>query len=289
MKKLLFIVLFTTLHSILTHAQTGYTGVNTKTPGSTLDVNGSFAAAYVPVTANTYTASETDCSIKWTGTADGTITLPASTTGADRSGRMYFLKNASVSFVLTVKGNGSELIDNSNTVIINPGESLLLVKTDNNAATGGTYMVLQISKTQTTYAYSISSPASSITTVNQGQQGKLDLQTVDSSTNGGVDFNTATNSWTCPQSGWYSLTASTQANAGAASHSSLILRKNTTGALISLYFYIPGGALLINSGSVSKVVKLAQGDQISVIVLPCNGCGPTAYRYQGAQLDVTRL
>ena len=287
MKKSLFIVLYITLASVLAHAQTVYTGVNTKTPGSTLDVNGSLAAAYLSVTASTYNAGEGDCSIKWTGTADGTITLPASTAGPDRSGRLYFLKNASLNFVLTVKGNGSELIDNSNTLVLDPGEALLMVKTDNNAATGSTYMVLQVSKTQTTYAYSMS--GTSVTTVTQGQQGKLDLQTVDSSTNGGADFNTTTNNWTCPQSGWYSLSASTQSSAAAGAHASLILRKNTTGALAQLYFFIPGGGSLINSGYVSKVAKLAQGDQISIIVLPCLGCGTATYRFQGCQLDVTRL
>lgn len=290
MKKLLFIVLFTTLNSMTAFAQTGSVGINTQVPGSTLDVNGSFAAAYASVTANTYTASENDFSIKWGGTADGTITLPVSTAGQDRSGRIYFLKNTSASFLLTVKGSGSELIDNSNTVVIDPGEALLLVKTDNNTATASTYMVLQISKTQESYTYSLVAPAlQNIPGVGLPPV-KLDFTAVDYSPNGGVDFNLTTDIWTCPQTGWYSIEAIAQGTSqeAAATHTSLQIVKNGTVSAFR-YFFTPGNSQgLINSGSVSKVLKFAKGDQLNITSVACFGCS-TGTRMTNKQLNITRL
>lgn len=289
MKKLLFIVLFTTLNSMTAFAQTGSVGINTQVPGSTLDVNGSFAAAYASVTANTYTASENDFSIKWGGTADGTITLPVSTAGQDRSGRIYFLKNTSAGFLLTVKGSGSELIDNSNTVVIDPGEALLLVKTDNNTATASTYMVLQISKTQESYTYSLVAPA--LQNVPSGTAPtKLDFTAVDYSPNGGVDFNLTTDIWTCPQTGWYTIEGIAQGTSqeAAATHTALMIVKNGAVSAFRIFF-TPGNAQgLVNSGSVSKVLKLIQGDQLNISGQPCNGCS-TGTRVTNKQFNITRL
>lgn len=91
-------------------------GINTKTPGSTLTVNGSLASDYKIVTSDT-TLGIMDYYVAYNGSVAGTITLPAAAAvGAGNfKGRIYQIKNTS-NAVLTVKANGSELIDGNTDV-----------------------------------------------------------------------------------------------------------------------------------------------------------------------------
>lgn len=94
-------------------AQNGNTGIGMKTPGSTLTVNGSFAATYKNINAATYVLLVSDYYLAWNGSSTGTVTLPAAKSGAGNfSGRVYHIKNTSTNSSLTIAGNGSELIDN---------------------------------------------------------------------------------------------------------------------------------------------------------------------------------
>jgi hypothetical protein len=285
-KQLLFVLAFATGVSGL-YAQSGNVGIGTSTPGSKLTVNGSLAGAYTAVTANTYAAGENDFSIRWSGTADGTITLPASDSGPDRTGRLYFFKNSSTAFILTINANGPELIDFDSTVTIQPGESVLLTKTNNNTASGTTYIVAQLSQTQTAYMYAISATATQ--SIPQGTSPILDYTTVEYSTNGGSDFNNATNIWTCPQTGWYRIEAFAQATGnGGPAHCGLYVQRN--GVAVSGgagFFYVPN--VESNSGSTSRTLNLNQGDQMRIQASVCAGCGATSISVATRRMEITKL
>jgi len=282
---LLFFVI-SSLGSERIFAQTGNTGIGTSTPGSKLTVNGSFAGAYTQVTATTYTAGENDFYIVWNGTAAGTITLPASTSGADRTGRLYYLKNTTATYTLTLDAAGTELIDAAQTVLLQPGESALLVKTNVNTATGATWEVVQIAKTQSPY-YLVA--AGGAQTYADGSNGPSSFTGLEYSTNGGVDFNTSTGVWTCPQTGTYKIQVEGQGTptvAGTQSHAGFDIRKNTSTRLTLQYFLIYSG--LINSGSVTAIANLVAGDQISVYVSMCSSCG-TGMSSTRRRLEISRL
>lgn len=115
--------------SIITFAQTGNVGVNTTTPGSTLDVRGSFAAQYTAVTAAAYAMSATDFFVAYNGTADAAFTLPAAMSGTGNfKGRMYTVKN-NTSFTVTVSPAGAETINGNTSVSIGAGQSAQFVNT----------------------------------------------------------------------------------------------------------------------------------------------------------------
>jgi hypothetical protein len=208
------------------YAQTGNVGIGTATPGSKLTTNGSFAAAYNAITATTYTAGENDFYVVWNGTAAGTISLPASTSGPNRTGRLYFVKNTSAAYTLTVDANGTELIDSSQTLVLAPGESCTLVKTNINTASGITYEVVVPSKTQIAYMYTVFSNTAQ--TYPEGALTKLNFATVEYSTNGGVDFNLTTDTWTCPQTGSYRIEAQDESTSStaASTHVRINIQKN---------------------------------------------------------------
>jgi hypothetical protein len=283
---ILFILAFSASVSGL-YAQSGNVGIGTTTPGSKLTVNGSFAGAYTSITANTYAAGENDFSIRWNGTADGTISLPASNTGSDRTGRLYFFKNSSAAYILTINANGSELIDNDTTIVIQPGESALLTKTSINTVSGTTYIVTQLSQTQAPYMYAVSAGATQVAA--QGTNAVLDFITIDYSTNGGSDFNSTTDTWTCPQTGWYKIEAFAQATGnGGQAHCGLYIQKN--GVFLSGgagFFYVPN--IMSNSGTVSRTVPLVQGDQIKILGSVCAGCGATSISIATRRMEITRL
>ncbi|MFN1218849.1 tail fiber domain-containing protein [Chryseobacterium kwangjuense] len=104
-------------------------GVNTDKPGSTLDVNGSFAAKYTSVTAAVYSMTATDFHISYHGTANAVFTLPVSIAGEGNfKGRMYAIKN-NTAFTVTVNPAVSETISGNTSVIVMPGQSLQLIST----------------------------------------------------------------------------------------------------------------------------------------------------------------
>ncbi|WP_131726159.1 hypothetical protein [Chryseobacterium sp. Leaf405] len=277
---------FFLLIGIFMSAQTGNVGIGTVDPKSKLTVNGSFAGAYNLITNNTYAVAENDFSIMWNGSANGILTLPISTDSPDRVGRLYYFKNGSTAFSLTINANGTELIDDTNGTVIQPGESALLIKTNVNTSTGNTYTVLLLTKTQQPYMYTITGSANQ--TVSQGSTSTLSFSSVQLSTNGGVDFNSATSAWTCPQSGWYKIETTVQGTAqGSNSHTSLFIRKN--GAIAgSQLICVP--TVVSNSGSVSQNLNLIKGDQITVVGQPCLGCGSsTGITYSTRKIEIEKL
>jgi hypothetical protein len=285
MKKLITIILLLMISIGIIHAQTGNIGFGTSTPGSKLTVNGSFAAAYTSITATTYTAGENDFYIVWNGTAAGTITLPASSSGPNRTGRLYFFKNTSGTYTLTLDAAGTELIDNAQTVLLQPGETGLLVKTNVNTASGATYEVVQVSKAQPGYTLVVAGGAQ---TFPDGTFNKSNFTAVEYSTNGGADFNLATSVWTCPQTGVYKIHVEGQGNTtvvGNHSHAGLFILKNG-GNITGQYFFISSGPA--NSGSVTAIANLVAGDQITVSVAMCSGCG-TGMSSTRRRLEIVRL
>jgi len=124
MKKIFTLTLF--LLYGLTFAQVG---VNTTSPGSTLDVNGSLAAQYRPVTAATYAMNATDYYVSYRGTANATFTLPAAISGAGNfKGRLYTIKN-NTSFTITVNPSGTETINGNSNLSIEANQSVQLINT----------------------------------------------------------------------------------------------------------------------------------------------------------------
>lgn len=267
-------------------AQTNNTGFGTSTPGSKLTVNGSFAAAYTSITATTYTAGENDFYIVWNGTAAGTITLPASTSGTDRTGRLYFFKNTSAIYTLTIDANGTELIDNAQTVLLQPGETGLFVKTNINTAAGITYEVAQISKTQPSYHLVAAGGSQNFA---DGTFTRSNFTALEYSTNGGADFNLGTSVWTCPQAGTYRIYVEGHGSptvTGNQSHAGFFIMKNISTSLTGQYFYISTGPF--NSGVATAITSLAAGDQITVNVSMCAGCG-TGMNSTRRRLEIIRL
>lgn len=274
----------------LLQAQTGNVGINTPVPGSTLSVEGSFAANYETITTTAYNAAETDFYISWQGTAAGTLTLPNSTTGTDRHGRLYYVKNLSNIYTLTIDGNGTELIDNTQTIVLSPGETALLVKTDNNTAAGTTYELVSLSKSG--YAYAVSS--STAETHNQGVTYTSNFTAIDYSPNGGADFNLTTDIWTCPKAGNYRIEfmeTGFHTSANVAAHNGLGILKNNTAQSAQFYTMVVSAtsASQRSSGYDTVVLNLQQGDQIKVNSTFCNGCGATSMTSSTRKMIITRL
>lgn len=128
------------------NAQTGNVGIGTTTPGSKLTVNGSFAANYRAETGTTGAIGANDYYVVWNGTAAGTLTLPAAITGnGNFKGRLYFIKNTTTGFNLTLAANGSEQIDGAASISIPPGYAVNIVNTG--ATSGSTWEVVLLSST----------------------------------------------------------------------------------------------------------------------------------------------
>ena len=220
------------------------------------------------------------------------MTLPNSTTGVSRTGRTYYIKNISSQYILVVDGNGAELIDNVQSISILPGESALLVKTNVNSATGATYELVMLSKADGSYIYAVSSNTAE--THNQGVVYKANFTSIDFSTNGGADFDLATDTWTCPKSGYYKIElmeTGLQGNTNVAAHRSLSIVRN---GVIQGYQYYTMVVLGIAasqraSGYESIVISLQQGDTITGSLQMCNGCGVASMTSSVRRMMITRL
>lgn len=278
------------------NAQTGNVGIGTTNPGSKLTVNGSFAAAYSPITATTYTAGENDFYIVWNGTAAGTITLLPSSDPPGRTGRLYFFKNTSDVYTLTLDAAGSELIDNVPTLLLQPGESALLVKTNNNTGTGTTYEVVHISNTQPRYVYAAIS--SNEVTYNEGTIYKHDFTNIEYSSNGGGNMNLGTDTFTCPQSGTYKVEVQEYGSipstgSTTATHVGMHILKN--GVVVAAWVYIltnganPMSLAIANGGRAAVILSLAKGDKISSRSQACIGCGVPAVKSIQRRMTIERL
>ncbi|MES2776921.1 MAG: hypothetical protein V4722_22280 [Bacteroidota bacterium] len=105
-------------------------GIGTNTPGSTLTVNGSMAAGYTAIIANTYTILADDYYIVWNqktipGPGVGIFTLPAAATL--NKGRVYKIRNNSSTYAITLNSSGSVFIDNALSVNIPPNHTLEII------------------------------------------------------------------------------------------------------------------------------------------------------------------
>lgn len=133
MKK--YILIITPLISLGVYAQTGNVGVSTNAPGSTLTVNGSFAATYKKVTAN-YTMTTNDYYLAAENATAVTITLPIVTTANPSiQGRDYNIKNTGAGTV-TIQAGGTERLDNQSgnsitSITLATGEYARIIATGN--------------------------------------------------------------------------------------------------------------------------------------------------------------
>jgi hypothetical protein len=107
-------------------------GIGTVSPLSTLDVRGSFSGNTRSFTGNT-SASSTDYTLVFTGSAASALTLPDAATC---TGRVYLIKNASTSgtiLVLTMGTTSSQTIDGISTYLLNSSyQSVELVSNGSN-------------------------------------------------------------------------------------------------------------------------------------------------------------
>lgn len=135
MKRSLLLPVIFFLFSANVYSQ--YVGIGTATPGSGLTVNGSMAAGYLAITANTYTLTANDYYIVWNqvtvpGLGVGIFTLPPA--AALNKGRIYKIKNNSATYGLAINNTGSVLIDNSSSFTLPPGSSAEIIANGNTAA-----------------------------------------------------------------------------------------------------------------------------------------------------------
>lgn len=149
LKFIRYFVLLLTL-TMVTKSFAQNTGLGTKNPANTLTVDGSFAADYKIVTANT-TLGVTDYYTAYNANRDGIITLPAAISGTGNfKGRIYTIKNTTPISALTVAANGAEQIDgaaNVSSVIVPPGYSVKLISKGTTTGSTWEFLSLVIGKT----------------------------------------------------------------------------------------------------------------------------------------------
>lgn len=291
MKFKFFALLFIS-STVFMYSQSGNVGINTTNPGSTLSVNGSFSALYNNITDVNYDMKENDFYVSWLGNSRGTLNLPNSETGTDRQGRMYYIKNLSHTYTLTVDADGTELIDGYQNVILKPEESVLLMKTGDNSATGATYELVVLSKTDGDYIYSVSSVIPE--DHHQGITYKADFSSIDFSTNGGGDFDLTTDKWTCPKSGFYKiefLETGFHTALNVAAHRLMSIYKNGVSQTQQYYTMVLLGvsATQRSSGYDTTFLNLEKGDKIECNVTFCNGCGASHMTSSVRKMIITKL
>ncbi|AZA60636.1 hypothetical protein [Chryseobacterium indoltheticum] len=281
-------------------AQDKTVGVNTALPGSTVQVKGSIAGEYTSISANTYTLLDTDYYINWSGTADGTLTLPTSSATVDKTGRLYYVTNKTDSFNLTINTSAGELIDDKSTITLLPFQSALLVKTSLNATSGITYRLVSITRANLAYILSVSSVAP----VSNGQAVVTPFSFTSNDLNTyATDIVLSTGLWTCPASGIYRIeiqetgrlpTGTTNVSA----HRFIYINKNyndggvTPAGSISEQYYtmtILATSSLQTSGATAIVtVPMKKGQTIQPYGVLCNGCGVAAMNSLIRKMIITR-
>lgn len=113
----------------ITFAQTGNVGINTVTPGSTLDINGSVAASYKTVNAASYSLTATDFHVSYNGNANTIFSLPPAINGVGNfKGRMYRITNNS-NFIVTINSAFPETINGNTNILVPSNQSVQLINT----------------------------------------------------------------------------------------------------------------------------------------------------------------
>jgi len=116
-------------HMLFVDGSNNTVGVGTSTPGSALHVNASFATAITGKTSD-YTLAGGDHTILVDcSSGNVTLTLP---TAVGCSGRMYIIKRIDNSAnAANINSNGSEEIDGSTDSASVPGQSSIVLQSDN--------------------------------------------------------------------------------------------------------------------------------------------------------------
>ena len=286
-KKMLFMALLAGLNCISVNAQVGNVGINTANPGSTLTVNGSFAATYKTAAASGPVGAN-DYYIAYNGAADGILTLPAAINGAGNfTGRTYHFKNTGVK-TLTISSNGTELIDDQNgsgpgvsSITVPPGYYALLVS--KGTITGTTWELVLVSSSNSIPSAESTYPFSAVATTDRQSCNATATPsdpwirtaiTYPQGTilNKGNVLNTSTGAFTAPNNGYYMIQGSTQFDNG-----NVAGNPNFTWTVLYLIKnYAPGngGNILVQSyqptvtrvfgSSISCMAYLSAGETVSM-------------------------
>lgn len=112
---------------LLSHVIYAQIGINTQTPNSTLEINGSFARKVTQITT-TSTIENNHSIFICNPTEPIEITL---TSASGNIGRLYTIKNIT-SFPVTVKTQSSQLIEGSNNFILQNINMVIQIVSDGN-------------------------------------------------------------------------------------------------------------------------------------------------------------
>lgn len=116
---------------VLSMSLSAQVGVNTTTPGSTLDVNGSLSTSIKTVNTS-YTLLYTDYYLRYNGGANSTIILPVGTSEAcGCKGRTYEIYNYSAFSVLVKTVAGETFPNGLGEIVLQSNSSLKVVNNDN--------------------------------------------------------------------------------------------------------------------------------------------------------------
>lgn len=107
-------------------------GINTITPNSTLEINGSLSQKVETIIATTTLGSDNNTVVCNNGATAITINLP-SVSSPDCAGRIYTIKKGSMmssTANVTIDGNGSQTIDGSETFLLSDDQGSVIIAND---------------------------------------------------------------------------------------------------------------------------------------------------------------
>jgi hypothetical protein len=269
------------LISTINFAQTGNVGINTITPGSTLTVNGSFAATYRSVTASGIVDTK-DYYLAYNSNNNGTLTLPAAISGSGNiMGRTYHFKNTG-SAILSIVTSGTELIDNQNgtgvtTINIPPGYYGFFIS--KGTIIGTTWELILLSSSDSIPAAATTYPFSTVSTVTRQNLPASTGPYITSEIiypegtviNSSNVLNTINGRFTAPTNGYYVFYGSTQFDNGSVVGAPnfawvvlyLIKNYSTNPNNILVQTYQPSPGTLVGK-NVSCITYLNAGETVSM-------------------------